>query len=450
MHGLPPDVMSIIGMFAPVFSDTVWTRAQVLLVGAILTPGQRTVASVLRVMGLAEETRFKNYHRVLSRARWNGLASARVLLQMIIAAFVGPGPVVMGLDDTIERRWGSKIAARGIYRDPVRSSRGHFVKASGLRWLSLMVLTPIPWAGRIWALPFLTLLCPSERYYRRYGRAHRTLTERARQMVRVVQRWLPERSLVVVADSGFAALEFLAAVTTPRCSVVTRLRLDAALYEPAPPRRPGQPGRPRKKGRRLPTLAQIAADQATRWQALTVGLWYGEVNRVVEISTGTAVWFHSGMPPVAIRWVLIRDPQGRFATQALLSTDPTAAADDIVGWFVRRWQVEVTFEEVRARLGVETQRQWSRQAIARTTPILMALFSVVTLIAHRLVDHHRMPVRGSAWYDKTQPTFSDALALVRRELWRWRLFSMSRFGTDRRKPSSVVLEQLTEVLCYAA
>lgn len=447
---LPPDVSTIIGVFAPLFSERLWPHAQVLLVGAILTVGRRTVAAVLRVMGLSGERQFKNYHRVLSRARWSGLATSRGLLEVMVKTFAPSGPLVMGLDDTIERRWGRKIAARGIYRDPVRSSRGHCVKASGLRWLSLMLLVPISWAGRVWALPFLTLLCPSERYYARYGRQLRSLTERARQMLRTVQRWQPKRPIVVVADSSFAALELLAAVTSDTLSVVTRLRLDAALYAPVSERAAGSLGRPRKKGQRLPTLAQVAADPTTCWQRLTVALWDGEVNRTVEVVSATAVWFHSGMPPVVLRWVLLRDPEGRFKTQALLCTNPQATGTEIVQWFVQRWQLEVTFEEVRTHLGVESQRQWSKWAIARTTPLLLALFSLITLMATRMVAAHAMPVRRSAWYRKAQPTFSDALAWVRRQLWASEVFSMSRSEADVQKILSPVLKRLTEVLCYAA
>ena len=364
MSGLPPDILAIIELFAPLFTESVWQRARTLLIGAILTPGRRTVASVLRVMGLSEERRYKNYHRVLSRARWSGLAGSRLLLGWLVSHFVPEGPLVMGIDDTIERRWGGKIRARGIYRDPVRSSRSHFVKVSGLRWLSVMLLVPIPWANRVWALPFLTSLCPSKRYYESVGRAHRPLTARASQALWRVKRWLPDRRIVVTADSSFSALEFLAAVSDERLSVVTRLRLDAALYEPAPTPRPGQAGRPRKKGRRLATLEQIAGQSATRWQRLPVALWYGQRDREIEICSKTAVWFHSGMTPVPIRWVLIRDPEGSFPTQALLSTDLRADAGDIVRWFVQRWQVEVTFAEMRRHLGVETQRQWSDSAIA--------------------------------------------------------------------------------------
>jgi hypothetical protein len=182
----------------------------------------------------------------------------------------------MGLDDTLERRRGPKIAAKGIYRDPVRSSHGHFVKASGLRWLSLMLLVPIPWAGRVWALPFLTVLCPSERYYHRRHRGHQCLSERAQQMLRVVHRWQPERAIVIVADAGFAALDLLAGLPK-QVSMVTRLRLDAALYTPPPARRAHQSGRPRKKGWRLPTLAQVAADPSTHWQRMTLAYWYSRV-----------------------------------------------------------------------------------------------------------------------------------------------------------------------------
>ena len=472
MRGLSPEILAIIESFAPLFTVSVWRHARVLLLGAILAPGARTVASVLRVMGRASQRRYKNYHRVLSRARWSGLAGSRMLLRMLVAAFVLTGPVIIGVDDTIERRWGAKIRARGIYRDPVRSSRGHFVKASaakspppvcpqgkkalgrgvarGLRWLSVMVLAEVPWAARVWALPFLTPLCPSQRYYEGYGRAHRPLTERARQALRLLKRWLPGRQIVAVADSGFAALELLAAVTGGGLSVVTRLRLDAALYDPAPPRRPGQRGRPRRKGRRLATLEQVATDSETVWQTLQVQRWYGQMDRRIEIASDTALWSHSGKPAVPIRWVLIRDPEGHFPTQALLSTDPNAAPEDIVRWFVRRWQVEVTFAEVRARLGVETQRQWSDKAIARTTPVLMALFSLVTLMADQLIASGPMPVRTSTWYRKASPTFSDALALVRRRLWAGGVFSTSPHGGDNAKSQQALIEHLTEVICYAA
>ena len=235
MPVLPSRFATVILHFAPLFYHRSWRHAEVLLIGAILAPGTRTVASLLRICGLMRERHFVNYHRVLNRAAWSPLLASRLLLRRLIETFAPNGPVVLGLDDTIERRRGKRIAAKGIYRDPVRSSHGHFVKASGLRWLSVMLLVPIPWAERIWALPFLTALAPSERHNLEHGRRHKKLTEWGRQMVLQARRWLPGRDLVLVADSSFAALDFLAALVGHGVVCITRLRLDAALYDPAPP-----------------------------------------------------------------------------------------------------------------------------------------------------------------------------------------------------------------------
>ncbi len=387
MSYLPREIIAVLTPFAPVFSARIWEWVKVLLIGAILTPGQRTVTAILRVMGLRNTTRFQNYHRVLNRASWSSRALSRILLDLVRRAFVpADAPVVVGIDETIERRRGAKIAAKGIYRDPVRSSKEHFVKTSGLRWVSLQVLAPIPWVERIWALPVLTALAPSERYYQRRGKRHKKLTDWGRQLIRQLRRWLPDRDVVVVADSTYAVLDLLACCRRlPRpVTMVTRLRLDAALYDPAPARQPGTRGRPRLKGSRQPTLAHRLMDPNTAWQALMVR-WYGGSKRQIEVATATTVWYHSGLPAVPIRWVLLRDPTERFAPQALLSTNLDAPAQQIVEWIVWRWQLEVTFHEVRTHLGVETQRQWSDRAILRTTPALLALFSLVTLFAHQLL-----------------------------------------------------------------
>ena len=292
MEALPREIVRVLRTFEEVFSERVWDWVQVLVVGAILTPGQRTVAAVLRVMGLSGERQYQNYHRVLTRACWSSRELSRRLLGLLVATFVpADAPVVVGLDETIERRRGAKIAAKGIYRDPVRSSKSHFVKTSGLRWISMQLLAEIPWAGRVWALPCLTVLAPSERYARARGRRHKTLPVWGRQMIRQLRRWLPDRALVVVADSTYTALELLAdaAGLQQPVTVVTRLRLDAALYDPAPPREPGTKGRPRRKGARQPTLAQRLLDPDTAWQTLTVP-WYGGGTASVDVATGTAVW----------------------------------------------------------------------------------------------------------------------------------------------------------------
>ena len=448
---LPTPFVSVIAVFAPVFSKPVWQHAKVLLTGAILTPGKRTVTSALCVMGLSAAAHVQSDHRVLNRAVWSPLGASRLLLRLLVAVFVPAGGGVCGLDETIERRRGDTIQAKGIYRDAVRSSRSHVVKVSGLRWRCGMLLTPMSWAHRVWALPFRTVLCPSEPFYEQRGRGAQTLVQRAWQMIPVVVHWLPGRVVVFVADSSYAALELLHQVSQlPQARLITRLRLDAALYDPAPAREPGHIGRPRLKGNRRPTLEAVLADEDTPWSQLTIAPWYGDGPRKVEVATDRAVWYHAGKPPGPVRWVLIRDPAQSFEPQAFLSTDLDHTPEQILTWFLRRWTLDVTFEEARAHLGMETQRQWSAPAIARSTPALLSLYAIVTLTAHQLLQQGALIVRTTAWYAKVHPTFSEAMALVRQHLWAHMPFATSQQATDMIQIPRVLFERFIDVVCYAA
>jgi hypothetical protein len=395
----PSAMRQLLLPFAPLFSRRVWPHALVVVVGTILAPGKRTVCAALRALGLRQTRHRTAAHRVLNRAKWSRLAAARVLLGLLVAAFAPTGPLVFGLDETVERRWGARSAAKGLYRDAVRSGKGYFVQVSGWRRRCLLLLVPIPWAGRVWALPFLTVLAPPERHDHTRRRRHKKRTDWARQALLLLRRWLPGRALVVVADSGDAASALLArrARLAQPLTRIARLRRDAALDAPAPPRQPGQHGRPRVKGRRLPTLAARRADPATDRTAVVVANWYGEGGRTVEVASATAVWYHTGLPPVPRRRVLVRDPQGRFATQALRCTDRAADPAQILAWFVLRWQVEVTPEEARRHRGVATRRQWSDPAILRTTLAVLGLFSLVTLYAHPRIGPPGDAVRQAAW-----------------------------------------------------
>ena len=296
MRTLPVEMIRVLAPFAPFFSKRVFEHVQVLLMGTVLAPGKRTVSSALKAMGLDQQKQFHRYHRVLSRAKWSSIEVSRVLLELLVEAFVPEGgPLVVGVDETLERRQGKKIAAKGIYRDPVRSSHGHFVKASALRWVCLTLLAPVPWASRVWALPFLCVLAHSERYATEQGKRHKPITEWAWQLLLLVRRWYPQREIVAVADGGYASLKLL-----DRCcrlssskpiTFITRLRLDAALYEPASPRKPHQMGRPRLKGERLANLSAVAENPKTAWTPITVSHWYGGTQRAVQIVSDTAVWY---------------------------------------------------------------------------------------------------------------------------------------------------------------
>ena len=444
---LPAAIVPLLSPFVTLFTNPTWRKAQLLLVGAILAPGQRTVAAALRFMGRSDQGDYARYHAVLNRAVWSPREAARVLLVLLLQHLDrGDGPLIFGIDETLERRRGPRIRARGIYRDAVRSSRHQLVKASGLRWISLMWLGHVPWAGRHWALPVLTVLAPSSRYHQQQGRRHKKITDWARQMVIQLRRWLPHRPLVLVGDNGYAVLDLLHCCQSLRepVTLIARLRLDAALYAPAPPREPGQNGRPPLKGERRPSLKTLLGQDHVPWTVAGVS-WYDGATRIVELTSQTAVWYRSGKPPVTIHWVLVRDPQ------ALLCTDPLADPTQILQWFVLRWQLEVTFQEARTHLGVETQRHWSDLAIARTTPVLLGAFSFTTLAAHVLQQAHPITQRTAAWYDKPSPTFVDAIALVRRHLWlASEGFELSAVSTDTQELPATLYRRMVDSLAYAA
>lgn len=449
MPTLPAECASAILLFRSLFSKRAWRYAETLLVGAILAPAQRTVTAVLRVMGRSHEKQFQNYHRLLNRAEWSLGKGARQLLTALIEQFVPTGVVLVALDDTLERRRGKKIAAKSIYRDAVRSSKAQVVKSSGLRWLSLMLLSQMRFSPRRWALPILTRLAPSKRYNTEQGRRHKKLTDQARGVLLQLRRWLPQRQIVCVCDAGFAALELLDAVRK-HVTIITRLRLDAALYEPAPERTATTKGRRRVKGEKLPRLKQRLDDPEQDWQPLVLRRWYQQNDRRVEVLTGTAVWYHPGLPVVPIRWLLVRDPDGKFPTAGFLSTDLGLSPEAMLGYYVERWQVEVTFAEARQHLGLETQRQWSDKAIERSTPILFALYSIVALMATRLSIAAPLMPRSAAWYVKEQITFSDALSVVRQALWRSQGFSMSCSDPDITILPRPLFQRLFDTLCYGS
>lgn len=437
----PLEFSEIISGFSPLFSKKIFERAGQLLLGTILTRGKRTVCGVLRSLGMKHITNWDLYHRILSRATWSAFKCSQKLLMLLIKNFCSGPKLVFALDDTLERRWGRKIKARGIYHDAVRSTKSCFVKASGLRWVCLMLLGTVKWADRIWALPFFTVLAPSERYHRQQGRRHKKLGDWARQMAMTVHRWLPGFQSVIVADGSYAIMELLASTRT-YVNWIVRFRFDARLHDFPPPYQKGQMGRPPKKGKRQPSLQHRLHSPKTKWQRVRFSKWYGEQNKPMEIASGKAIWYRAGKATIPIKWVLVRDPKGKHDPVAILCTDLKMARREIVQDFVKRWQVEVTFEEVRAHLGMETQRQWSDLSIARTTPVLMALFSLVTLWADQLNDMQKLTVFQTAWYQKPYPTFSDAVASVRYRIWQFQLNSHSVKNTDRDKIKHLIIKHL--------
>lgn len=442
MVTLPKEFSEQISAFSGLFSKKVFAHVKVLYLGSLLTVGRRTVCGVLRVIGLSDEARFHKYHRVLSRARWSCFGGARILLGLLVDTFTDKSePLIFGIDETIERRWGAKIKARGIYRDAVRSSHSHFVKTSGLRWMCLMLLSPIPWAKRIWGLPFFSALTPSERYYDKSKRRHKKLMDWARQMILQLHRWLPGRQIIVVADGAYTCYELMEALQQKVC-LISPMRLDARLFNKPKENPAGKRGPKPKYGTRQITLKKRLEDGRVKWQEVIIPNWYGRENKKMLITTGKSIWYKSSFPTIELQWVLLKDPDGEIEPKAIQCTDLTVKPIDIINFFIRRWTMEVTFQEVRAHLGVETQRQWSDKAIARTTPVLMGLFSLTTLLAHQLNQHNLLTVNQSAWYAKEVPTFSDAISSVRYQIWQKQKLLTSLFEHDVNNLNANLFKQL--------
>jgi len=449
---LPSDIMAILNHFAPVFSERIWDWVPVLVGGAILAPQRRMVSTVLRVMGLGQERHYQNYHRVLNRASWSSLAVSQILLGLLVAAFVAAGaPVVVAADETLERRRGAKIHGLGCFRDAARSTGRNKVKSFGLRWVSMMLLVAVPWSPRVWALPFLTVLAPNQASDATRGVRHKTSIDWVKQMILQVRRWLPERPLVLVVDGGLAALKLGLRCAQLRQPVtyLTRLQLNARLFDLPPAQPAGKRGRPRLVGDRQPKPQDWLENPDTAWQSIQLRLYQGR-QVTLEYVSQVALWYTCGVQPLLGRWVVLHDPSGALKPWVLFATDPNLSPEQIITFYLMRWSQEVTFEEVRAHLGFETHRQGSRLAVQRTSPAVLGLFALVTLLAHHLLHNEPFPVHSTAWYTKSFATFSDVLAFVRTHLW-----LHTHFPRAASPPGSVIippdlLQLWLETLAFAA
>mgnify|MGYP000051758849 CR=1 FL=1 len=415
MTSLSPTILTILAPFAVLFSCPVWKNARTMLIGALLCRGKRTVCAILRVVGLSDNSSFAKYHHVLNRVNWSPLMGSKILFKMLLELIGNALPLVIFVDETLERRKGSKIKAKGYYRDAVRSSKNTLVKSSGLKWLSMAVSWRFPFSSRHFALPFMTVLEPSEKSDKLTKKRHKTTLQWTVQMILQILTWANNIPLILVGDGGFASGKLAWVCLKHKISLVTRLKMNARLYD-FPPEDSGKRGRKRVKGVRLFGFKHMLSMADLGWKEADIQA-YGK-KKVIKYVSGTSLWGVDGFPPVPIRWVLVVDPDGELDPVPLMSTDVTLSPERIVELYAQRWNHEVTFEEVREHLGVETQRQWSDKAIARSTPILLSLYTIVCLIANRLNEERPIAVAQTAWYEKKEATFSDLLTAVRKVLWK--------------------------------
>jgi len=397
-----------------------------LLLGATLCRGRRTVTGILRTIGLSQDSGFSKYHRILNSLDWSAKLGSAILLKMLLKMVGKERPVVL-IDETLERRKGKKIQAKGYYRDAVRSSRSQVVKTTGLKWLIMALSIRFTFAKRAFALPFFTVLEPSEKSTKKQGKRHKTTLDWSVQMVMQLVRWAPAIPFILVGDGGFACAKLAWVCLKNNIALVSRLKMNACIYN-FPEEAPAcKRGRKPKKGVRLISFKEMLKMEDLPWKEMEIAGYDGKERRMKYLTT-TSLWGADGFHPVPIRWVLVADPTGEMDPLPLMSTDVTLTAVKIIELYIDRWGLEVTFEESREHLGVETQRQWSDKAIARTTPILLALYTMVCLIGHRLNEETPLLAEKAAWYDKEKVTFSDLLKAVRTVLWKDNLFFRKEFA----------------------
>ena len=443
---LPPEAVPLIAAFAPEFTRPTAVRFQILLVATLLTTGRRTVAGVLRTLRHLAPGHTTAYRRVLCRAQWSGLRLGCILARLILARFGGDEPIRLVGDDTVDGHTGRTVYGKAGHRDPVRSSHSYTAWRYGHTWVVPAVLVDFPFATRPWALPILVDLYRSEEGDRERRRPHKTPAQLMCRLLRLLLIRFPDRRFVFAGDSGFGTHEVARFCRRHRArlTLVSKLHPDANLYDPPPPY-PGK-GRPRVKGARRAKPSRAAGPDARR-DRLTVA-WYGGGQRTVAVVGEAAHWFKAGHGLVPIRWVSVRDETGTHRDEFLDTTDPAREPKAIIESYCGRWNIETTFEEMRAHLGSETTRGRCEKTVTRAAPCLFGLYSVVALIYEGTPEALRS---GSIdWPGKATVTFSDALASVRRRMWSEGVLRQAASDTGLTKLPEPIQELLLTTLAPAA
>jgi hypothetical protein len=441
MASLATDALPVLALFAPAFSASVFPRAQLLAVAAILCTGRRTVCNLLRIVGHLAQGAPSSYHRVLSGAQWSGLCLAALLARCLVGHFWPAGPIRLVGDDTVSEHRGKQVHGKARHRDPVPSSHSYTAFRYGHKWVALCLLVRFPFATRPWALLVLVALYRSPQDNKARGRPHQTPAQLMQLLLPILLRWFPQRQFLFAGDAGFGSHEMahFAQRTTGRLTLVSKFHPNANLYE-ATPLDHGK-GRPPQKGAKTPSPHEVVArSERTRLQVA----WYGGGRRNVEVVSGVGHWYKAGVGLVVVRWVYVHDVTGTHRDDYLYSTDGTWTPQAIIEAYTERWNIETTFEELRAYLGLETTRGWCVQTVLRAEPCLFGLYSVVALWYWQLPQEAQAQ-RGIDWDGKQGVTFSDAITAVRR--WLWTNWVFPRAGHDT--ALAELPEPLRQILLYA-
>jgi hypothetical protein len=445
---VPKALQVVVVAWSAAFTESVFTKFMTLLQGAVLTTGCRTVSRILRVVGSLADSHWSSYHRVLSHRRWSMWPLARVLAEYIVSAFYHKGWIRIAGDETVTEHPGKKVFGKGRHRDAKRSTHSYTAHLWGHKWVVLAILVDLPGISRPWALPILVALYRNKKDNEALGRRHKTPTDLMRQLLCVLLRWFPTRKFIFSGDGAYGTHELTEFAHRHRkqLTLISRFHADASLYAAPPKSSKKLVGRPRVKGKKQ-SSPEAVVQRTKRRKKLSVG-WYGGDNRKVEIVTGTGYWYRSGGAAVEVLWAYVHDLTGTHRDEYFYTTDVTMSAQQVIEYFTGRWSIEVMFQEARAYLGIETTRGWSRQTVLRAEPCLFGLYTVVALwyVALPESEHQELAVH---WTGKATVTFSDAVTIVRRDLWRHWIFENSAYASVVEKLSPKQQRQLIRAITLA-
>lgn len=448
MGSVPRALQVVFVTWSMEFSETVFPNFVTLLQGAVITTGRRTVCRILRVVGSLAGAHWSSYHRVLSHRRWSMWHLGRTLAVYIVTAFYHEGVIRLVGDETVTEHPGKKVFGKGRHRDAKRSTHSYIAHLWGHKWIVLAILVDLPGTNRPWALPVLVALYRNKKDNAALGLRHKTPTDLMRQLLCVMFRWFPGRKFVFAGDGGYAShsLTRFAHRHRQQLTLVSRFHADARLYAASPKARRKSVGRPPLRGKRQPSPEEVVRCTKRR-QTLRVN-WYGGEKRKVEIVTGTGHWYRAAEGVVEVLWVFVHDLTGTHRDEYFYTTDLTLSPAQVIEYFTGRWAIEVTFQEARAHLGVETTRGWSPQTVLRAEPCLFGLYTVVALWYAALPESERRDL-AVEWTGKTSATYSDAITLVRRDLWRHWIFATPAYKAVVNKLPPAQQRQLIRTITLA-
>jgi hypothetical protein len=449
MLSFPKVAEPLLSRFSIAFTKPTFQRAMVLFVGFVLTIGRHTVTRTWWTVRGLTRGHIANYHRVFSRARWSLWPLGKVLAALVLELVPPDQPVVCAVDDTCAQHRGKKIYGKGRHRDPVRSTRTHNVWIWGHQWVVLAINVKFPFCSRPWALPVLCALYRSKEVNRQEGREHKTPIVLARQLMATLMHGFPDRRFILLGDGHYASHELARFCWRHRrrLTLVSLFHPWAHLCEPPPPRAKGQMGRRRVRGEKLPHPQDVVKTAKRKRSVVT---WYGGKKRRVEFVSRAAHWYKPADGLVPVRWVFVHDLDGTHEDRYFYSTDPKLSASRIISLYTGRWSIEVTFQEAKQQLGLATPRNRKQTSVLRTVPCLLGLYSVVSILFHRHCGGKTPKPCSFPWYSKSEVTFTDALAKVRRLLWEQTVFSEADQHDALKKLPRTLRESLLDQLSRAA